>query len=153
MIPDPQRPKSQEYLFHMERPSNLTSPIEPPQAKPHMYKVLFIETFLSVGIALAFFFFLQSVCCPRQPHSIRYRIANASCSDSEVTLLLSSQPSPFVKRRGKKEKKIKRRHSLRLFSKGRSRRIDDSRYNDSKRATGCFPLENMSLCKREIFEL
>lgn len=106
MIPDPQRPKSQEYLFHMERPSNLTSPIEQPQAKPHVYKVLFIETFLSVRHRTRFlFFFLQSVCCPRQPHSTRYRIANVSYSDNEVTLLPSViSAKSFVKRGGKKKR-------------------------------------------------
>lgn len=153
MIPDPQRPKSQEYLFHMERPSNLTSPIEQPQAKPHMYKVLFIETFLYVRCRTRFLFFLRSVCCPRQPHSVRYRIANVSCSDNEGGHLTSFCHLSQVLCEAQGEKEKEERHSMRLFSKGRSRRILNYRYNDSKRATGCFPLENMSLCKREIFEL
>lgn len=131
MIPDPQRPKSQEYLFHMERPSNLTSPIEQPQAKPHMYKVLFIETFLYVRCRTRILFFFEAFA------------ALVNLIPFDIVL----QTSAVLTMREVE------RHSMRLFSKGCSRRILNYRYNDSKRATGCFPLENMSLCRREIFEL
>lgn len=90
----------------MKRPSNLTSPIEPPQATSG--KVLFIETFSLCGVALAFFFFfLQSVCCPRQPHSVRYRIANVSYSDNEVGYLTSfcHLSQVLCEAQGEKEKK------------------------------------------------
>lgn len=97
MIPDPQRPKSQEYLFHMERPSNLTSPIEQPQAKPHMYKVLFIETFLSVRHRTRFlFFFFKAFAALVNliPLDIVLQ-TSALLTMSLLYFLLSSQPSPL----------------------------------------------------------
>lgn len=108
MIPDPQRPKSQEYLFHMERPSNLTSPIEQPQAKPHMYKVLFIETFLYVRCRTRFlFFFFEAFAALVNliPFDIVLQ-TSAVLTMREVTLLPSViSAKSFVKRRGKKKKK------------------------------------------------
>lgn len=107
MIPDPQRPKSQEYLFHMERPSNLTSPIEQPQAKPHMYKVLFIETFLYVRCRTRFlFFFFEAFAALVNliPSDIVLQ-TSAVLTMREVTLLPSViSAKSFVKRRGKKKK-------------------------------------------------
>lgn len=108
MIPDPQRPKSQEYLFHMERPSNLTSPIEQPQAKPHMYKVLFIETFLYVRCRTRFlFFFFEAFAALVNliPSDIVLQ-TSAVLAMRLVTLLPSViSAKSFVKRSGEKKKK------------------------------------------------
>lgn len=82
----------------MERPSNLTSPIEQPQAKPHMYKVLFIETFLSVRHRTRFLFFFFFKAFAALVNLIPLGIVlqtSALLTMSLLYFLLSSQPSPL----------------------------------------------------------
>lgn len=153
MIPEPPATKESGISFSHEtaKQSHLTHRTAP----SHLRQSTIHRNFLSVRCRTRFLFFFSSERFAALVNLIPFDIVlqtSAILTMRLVTLLPSViSAKSFVKRRGKKKKK--KRHSLRLFSKGRSRRIDNSRYNDSKRATGCFPLENMSLCRREIFEL